>query len=63
MGFSRQEYWSGVPLPSPTVHLKITQYCLSAIPQYKMKSFKLKKMGKKIVKRKKKKEPPKKANK
>ena len=20
MGFSRQEYWSGVPLPSPTVH-------------------------------------------
>ena len=21
MGFSRQEYWSGVPLPSPTIHL------------------------------------------
>ena len=21
MGFSRQEYWSGVPLPSPTFHL------------------------------------------
>ena len=21
MGFSRQEYWSGVPLPSPEVHL------------------------------------------
>ena len=22
MGFSRQEYWSRVPLPSPKVHLK-----------------------------------------
>ena len=22
MGFSRQEYWSGVPLPSPTVRTK-----------------------------------------
>ena len=21
MGFSRQEYWSGVPLPSPNIHL------------------------------------------
>ena len=21
MGFSRQEYWSGVPLPSPHLHL------------------------------------------
>ena len=30
MGFSRQEYWSGVPLPSPTVYiqnpLKISQW-------------------------------------
>ena len=24
MGFSRQEYWSGVPLPSPTRHLILT---------------------------------------
>ena len=32
MGFSRQEYWSGVPLPSPymslyTVKVKVTQLC------------------------------------
>ena len=24
MGFSRQEYWSGVPVPSPVVHVKHT---------------------------------------
>ena len=23
MGFSRQEYWSGVPLPSPSSHVKL----------------------------------------
>ena len=23
MGFSRQEYWSGVPLPSPTLLLRL----------------------------------------
>ena len=23
MGFSRQEYWSGVPLPSPYKHLRV----------------------------------------
>ena len=23
MGFSRQEYWSGVPLPSPLIHLEL----------------------------------------
>ena len=22
MGFSRQEYWSGVPLPSPIIHIR-----------------------------------------
>jgi len=22
MGFSRQEYWSGVPLPSPSINLR-----------------------------------------
>ena len=26
MGFSRQEYWSGVPLPSPDVSFSHTQY-------------------------------------
>ena len=25
MGFSRQEYWSGVPLPSPICHLSVVQ--------------------------------------
>ena len=24
MGFSRQEYWSGVPLPSPSYHYLLT---------------------------------------
>ena len=37
MGFSRQEYWSRVPLPSPLTHLticlKITQHCQSTILQ------------------------------
>ena len=27
MGFSRQEYWSGVPLPSPIPHYKWLQIC------------------------------------
>ena len=31
MGFSRQEYWSGVPLPSPTVWLTIWN-CSKSIP-------------------------------
>jgi len=26
MGFSRQEYWSGVPLPSPRAHLKAFKF-------------------------------------
>ena len=33
MGFSRQEYWSGVPLPSPTIYsaaaAKLPQSCLT----------------------------------
>ena len=29
MGFSRQEYWSGVPLPSPLLHCRQTLYRLS----------------------------------
>ena len=32
MGFSRQEYWSGVPLPSPSlyicVHINIYKFCM-----------------------------------
>ena len=30
MGFSRQEYWSGVPLPSPKFFLLVAKYSLSA---------------------------------
>ena len=26
MGFSRQEYWSGVPLPSPNKYIPVTNY-------------------------------------
>ena len=26
MGFSRQEYWSGVPLPSPVLRIDLTKY-------------------------------------
>ena len=29
MGFSRQEYWSGLPLPSPLPHCRPVLYCLS----------------------------------
>ena len=29
MGFSRQEYWSGVPLPSPTSHLCLFKFLYS----------------------------------
>ena len=29
MGFSRQEYWSGVPLPSPLVVLNSLNFCMS----------------------------------
>ena len=28
MGFSRQEYWSGVPLPSPSCAYLLSLYCL-----------------------------------
>ena len=27
MGFSRQEYWSGLPFPSPTCESEVTQSC------------------------------------
>ena len=36
MGFSRQEYWSGVPL---AIYLKRKQHCKSTILQYKIKFF------------------------
>ena len=33
MGFSRQEYWSGVPLPSPMIRLVFTKFqLLTAVP-------------------------------
>ena len=32
MGFSRQEYWSGLPLPSPTLGMSISQISIPWIP-------------------------------
>ena len=34
MGFSRQEYWSGVPLPSPLTTARHTSYCLFRVLVY-----------------------------
>ena len=34
MRFSRQEYWSGVPLPSPNVHLQVTTFWIWYIIEY-----------------------------
>ena len=34
MGFSRQEYWSGVPLPSPLSHAERSKYCYILIYIY-----------------------------
>ena len=40
MGFSRQEYWSGVPLPSPQSILKeINPECLLEEPMLKLQYF------------------------
>ena len=33
MGFSRQEYWSGVPLPSPLVYIGFTRIFLYAVKE------------------------------
>ena len=33
MGFSRQEYWSGVPLPSPPTFHTLSQFLLPNISQ------------------------------
>jgi len=34
MGFSRQEYWSGVPLPSPIVHIPRVNIVYLSIKSY-----------------------------
>ena len=34
MGFSRQEYWSGVPLPSPLLSLMTTLFLFSLLQQF-----------------------------
>ena len=39
MGFSRQEYWSGVPLPSPVVYLAYGIYVGSCINNAKLVYF------------------------
>ena len=36
MGFSRQEYWSGVPLPSPIVQLNYMQFAFAAYTSVKL---------------------------
>ena len=38
MGFSRQEYWSGLPFPSPVLCIFITYYNISSIPQGNLQS-------------------------
>ena len=39
MGFCRQEYWSGVPLPSPAKHARILQFNpLSSGIEWKLQS-------------------------
>ena len=43
MGFSRQEYWSGVPLPSPEahVHLSLTKYSSASPHSFLKEAFPL----------------------
>ena len=37
MGFSKQEYWSGVPLPSPSIHDTITNiHCFFNVRPYEV---------------------------
>ena len=38
MGFSRQEYWSGVPLPSPLLLLGAHNFCLLLCPSLRRAS-------------------------
>ena len=39
MGFSRQEYWSGVPLPSPWIKCLVTSKLVNPENTYLLKSF------------------------
>ena len=45
MGFSRQEYWSGVPLPSPSAYIKLFKNlsslleCYIRLPNSKIQNF------------------------
>ena len=32
LGFSRQEYWTGLPLPSPNIHLSVFFFFFSLLP-------------------------------
>ena len=38
MGFSRQEYWSGVPLPSPG-YLSVTPFCFQDFGSFSLSLF------------------------
>ena len=40
MGFSRQEYWSGVPLPSPkkSLSIRLTSKAVFAVPENALES-------------------------
>ena len=47
MGFSRQEYWSGVPLPSPqhsTGQLRILEFSLTMVAELYLMAIKKKKI-------------------
>ena len=39
MGFSRQEYWSGVPLPSPGSRSEDPTYLMAKKPKHKTSSI------------------------
>ena len=39
MGFSRQEYWSGVPLPSPVIILNVLHFLILFYLQYILGEF------------------------
>ena len=41
MGFSRQEYWSGLPLPSPTQMLSFQQFLVKYTPKFQEDGFRV----------------------
>ena len=41
IGFSRQEYWSGVPLPSPIYRATLYQYCRGVVKRISLWGTKL----------------------